>query len=55
MFKIILSRLTYNMIWTDKGPKYLLIVIISSLVIYMTYAMFYLNQNQDDSFKVSFQ
>ena len=55
MWKLILSRLTYNMIWTDKGPKYLLIVVIFSLVIYMTYAMFYLNQDEDNSFKVSFQ
>ena len=38
------------MVWTDRGPKYLLILMISSLAVYMTYAMLYLtNTTQDDT------
>ena len=45
-FKNFLSRITYNMVWTDKGPKYLLILMITSLSIYMSYVVIYLKGNE---------
>ena len=46
IFKNLLSKITYNMVWTDKGPKYLLILMITSLSIYMSYVVIYLKGNE---------
>ena len=46
ILKNCLSRITYNMVWTDKGPKYLLILMITALSIYMSYVVIYLQENE---------
>ena len=51
MLALFCTRLIGIMVWTDKGPKYLVMSIIASLALYMFYALMVLKPVNKDALR----
>ena len=51
MLALFCTRLIGIMVWTDKGPKYLVMSIIASLALYMFYALMVLKSVNKDALR----